>query len=547
MQNTPLAFERQESFSGGEDSFRRSTLIDPDQCQKLVNVIVRDNYEARTRPGFDSIIGNGEDATPFAPFQSDHPIRALFYFDVPQTLGVPTNAEQLLVAANAKLYKWTPADEETELTPAVAIADSRLAIAQGVDKVLIADGVNNMQTYDGTSFVDCGNDANGSPPQTATILLWHTGRMFASGLPGLNDTIYVSNRLAFGVGQWNNVSRSFRVGKGDGDPIVALASMQDFTLLVLKQNSIWPVITDPLNEAANFSADQDFASLSQGKGIVGRDAWCHFENDVHFWSQDGVRTVRRMAAAAGQYELTMPLSTPIQPYVDRINRNYWHLITAVNQQEFILWFVPLDNSTINNACLVWNGRLSRWIGLWMSRDAAFGEEGIETALNGQTACVTRFGGDNKLVVGDNLGFVNQWKELDDASEDSTYTDNHAGYPTKLWTRSWLFGDPVRNKSSNNTILRFSEGNALINLTLVTDSAPATNWTAMPKPFGDILGEDILPFLLATTSTITIKKGVRGLAAWNEAYLRVESDTGWFACRNITVGAFVNPMRENQAH
>ncbi len=49
------AYERVESFAGGVDAFRRSTLIDADQSQLLENVIVRDNYEARTRPGIRSL------------------------------------------------------------------------------------------------------------------------------------------------------------------------------------------------------------------------------------------------------------------------------------------------------------------------------------------------------------------------------------------------------------------------------------------------------------------------------------------------------------
>ena len=48
-----LQFEQVIDFSGGEDDYRRSTLIAQNQCQNLINVIVRDNYEAWTRPGAD--------------------------------------------------------------------------------------------------------------------------------------------------------------------------------------------------------------------------------------------------------------------------------------------------------------------------------------------------------------------------------------------------------------------------------------------------------------------------------------------------------------
>src|SRR5579872_1214212 len=51
----PLTFAFSQDWSGGEDSFRRASLIDDNQAQHLLNVWVRDNYEARTRPGADSI------------------------------------------------------------------------------------------------------------------------------------------------------------------------------------------------------------------------------------------------------------------------------------------------------------------------------------------------------------------------------------------------------------------------------------------------------------------------------------------------------------
>lgn len=515
-----IAWERMESFAGGEDSFRRSTIIDPDQCQKLVNVIVRDNFEARTRPGADALTGGStiDNAT----------CRGLFYFDTP-------TYEQILAVFNAKLWKYE-GGAWSQLTlwapsPGPVSASSRVVFAQGVDNVLISDGVNNPMIYDGATFTDAGTGSTNAPK--ATILCWHAGRMFASGVSSLTDTIYVSLRLEFGIGKWNSVSRSFRVGFGDGDPIMAMASMQDFVLCVLKQNSIWLVTTDPALEPADYSTNQTSAQLSQGIGCVGRDAWCQYGNDILFMAQDGVRTVRRMIAATGQYELSAPISQPIQPYIDRINRSAWDKICAKKHQEFAFFFVPLDNSTTNNYVLVYNGRLQRWLGVW-------------TGWNGQAVEVTRFAGANRFIFGDTAGKVNRWKDVDSLTSDDTYKDNSSGYATQLWTRGFLFGEAINNKSAYNTIIRFSAGNAVVTLTWVADNAAVRNWEANPAPTGDVLGVNSLPFLLASEVLITVKKGIRGLPAFNEAYLKLETATGWFALRNITAGAFINPLDEEQA-
>ncbi len=449
--------------------------------------------------------------------------QGILYFDTP-------SLEQLLAVLDGVFWSfdntnWTPNAGWTPTSD-----DTRIAMVQGINTVLISDTQAALVIYDGTNFTVCGTTPN-DPPVGASILTWHTGRMFAAGIASLSDTIFVSNRLAFGTGQWNSATRSFRIGFGDGDPIVAMASMQDYTLCVLKQNSIWLVATNPLNEPANFSADQGYAALSQGFGCVGRDAWCAYQNDVLFMSQDGVRSVQRMQAAAGQWQLSAPISQPIQPYIDRINRSAWSKICAKKYQEFAFFFVPLDNSTTNNTVLVWNGRLGRW-------------SGIFTGWNGECLEVTRFGGINRLVFGDTQGSVQRWKDYQSATEDTTYTDNGVGYASKEWSRGFLFGNPNVNKDGYSSVIAFSAGKADVTMTWMADNVAVRTWVGAPEPSGSILGGDDLlgeTFTLASTSTINVRRNLRNLKAFNESFVRIESETGWWALRSITVSAFLNPM------
>lgn len=512
-------FERVESFGGGVDTFRRATLLDPDQSQLLVNVLVRDDLEARTRPGADSL------PTPSTPVDAGA-VNGLYYFDTPQY-------EQLLASVNdgvggAGIWKFE-AGGWSKIAGFAPGADNRMAWDQGVDLMLLSDGAGKFQTYDGAAFTDCGNGPT-DPPVGCTIVRFHAGRMFLSGLATLNDTIFVSLLLEFGSGKWDLVTRSFRIGNGDGQAVVAMASMQDFTLCVFKTNSIWLVSTDPTKLPDNYAADQDTAALSKGIGCVGRDAWCAYENDILFMAQDGVRTVQRMQAAAGQWQLTAPLSQPIQTYIDRINRDAWAGICAKKHREFAFFFVPLDNSATNNYVLVWNGRLGKWMGVF-------------TGWNGSYVEITRFLANNKLVFGDPMGLVNEWKDTNSATDDSTYTDNGAGYPSRAWPRSMLFNDAIANKNSYSATVRFSAGNAEVNLTWMQDLAVARTWSAQPQPTGDILGVDVLPFLLASVSPVSVTRGLRGLSSFNEGFMKIECETGWFFLRNVTVGAFVNPLKD----
>jgi hypothetical protein len=540
----PLVFETIQDFSGGEDSFRRSTLIDPNQCQHLLNIIVRDNYEARTRPGADAI-----PAAKALPIAGATSVFALRYFD---TLGV-SSIHQLLAsvaAGNSANFLKFEGNAWTDLSALwkPASSDIRVAMAQGINTLLVSDGVGAAQIWDGTAFTSAGTAANTNFPTGATILCWHTGRMFASGVSTAPDTIYVSALLDYTTGHWNLTTRSFRIGVGDGDPIVAVASMQGFTLCVLKRNSLWLSNTDPTSDAfggtGGFSASAVTGNIGYGIGCVGRDAWCSYGNDILFMAQDGVRSVQRMQAAAGQWQMSAPLSQPIQPIIARINQSAWDKVCAVKYQEFALFFVPLDNSTTNNAVLVWNGRLQKWMGMWQTPQ--LGQPGYAANnLTWNVNCVevTRFSGTQRLVFGDQAGHVNQWKDLSAVKEDSTYNDNGNGYATQVWTRSMQFGETVGNKTAYNTVMRFSAGNAALTLSWMADLELLKTWNGTFGQTGDILGIGTLPFLLASGSPSKVSKGIRGLPAFNEAFLRIESNSGWFWLRNIVAGAFINPLKE----
>jgi len=515
LQNTatdlPLLWEQIRNVAGGIDAFSDPVELEANASQRLVNVLIRDKAKARTRPGAAGLGGAVLAAAP---------IQGLYYYDTPAD-------EQLIAACDQVLQFWNGANwtEMTGWTP----ADARVAMAQGVDTLLLTDGTNNLRTWNGSAFTDCGSGAS-DPPKETTILCWHTGRMFASGKATAPDTIWVSNRLAFGAGQWNNTTRSFRVGGGEGDPIRSLKAFQGVILAVGKENSVWLVETDPANEPADFSAEQVSESVSYGAGVCGPEAWDVYGNDIFMVSPDRqIRTLRRMAAAQGQYELSAPLSQPVQPYIDRINAAAQQTITVKKYQELMLFAVPLDSATSPDHVLVYNGRLGRWIGVWEGWTPQHWE-------------ITRFAGQQRLVFGDAAGYVNEWKDNEDAETDATYLDNGAGYATKLWTRNLAFGDIEADKVAFNCRLRFNQGNATLSFTAVGDDADLKTWNKTFEPTGDVLGTDVLPFQLQTTAPTLASASLRDLPSFRELYLKLESPSGWWELRNLSVSARLRPMK-----
>jgi hypothetical protein len=242
-----------------------------------------------------------------------------------------------------------------------------------------------------------------------------------------------------------------------------------------------------------------------------------------------------MASAASQYELSAPISEPLQPWIDRINAAAQSTICVKKYQELILFAVPLDTATTPDTVLVYNGRLGRWIGVWEGWTPQHWE-------------ITRFGGEQRLVFGDVAGYVNEWKDNDAADDDTTYTDNGVGYSTLAWTRNLSFGDVEADKVAFNCRLRFNAGNANLSFTAVGDDADLKTWTRTFEPSGDILGTDIISddpetsFLLQSTSPTLVSSSLRDLPSFREMYLKIESTSGWWELRNLSVSARVRPMK-----
>lgn len=518
MQRT---FDRIRNWGGGQDSYRPASEIEVNQSQKMQNMIVRDNYACRTRPGADQI-----GTATFANINPSGPVQALFYY------STVANPNIILMAQSSKLYTWNGGTWSNPLAFMLANGNAQPAIAQGVDKALISDGVSHCQVWDGTNFTDCGDPHAQLNPPLLDKLCWIAGRMAGAGEDN-PDTIYLSNLLAYGIGQWNQATQSFRVGNGDGDPIVALAAMQNFNLAVLKQNSVWLVNMNPAVPIAQFVAQQQGDLVGAGVGCVGKNAWCLYQNDILFMSEDGVQSLQRMQAAAGQYQLLSPLSEPIQDLIDRINWSVSFLIKAVKYRQLAIFFVPLDNSTFNNYALVWNGILGQWTGYW-------------TGWNTACACTPRFNSTLQLVLGNHDGSVNLWKDSPaNLNDNTTYTDNGLPISWELDTRSLVFGNFDAQKKARMTLIRFNGGDATVNIAANLDLADDDTWTEEVRPGGDILPA-LLPFKLASVKPVEVYRSLLGLPYFSEMFFKISSDQGWAELRSLTASAYLKPIKNPDA-
>jgi hypothetical protein len=564
---TGRVYDRVTSFQGGMNAYNYPADLPLNQNQLLSNMIVLDSGRAVTRPGANQIDSNPSTFTNINPMGTVQGLGFLDNF---------TYGQFIMLVEGGKTYKFNGSQWSTSLSWSPASAEAAVCMTQGIDKMLMSDGVGAMQLYDGNAFVAQGtgpadtSDTDG--PTGVTCMTFIAGMYVVAGNLTMGngnsgtttyppDTLMFSNYLlsgqtvmaGVGSGGWN-ASYSFRVGNGDGEPIIGVVPIQTtastypiYNLAVLKSNSVWIVAINPgayqndtgsINAAtlygymfAGLTASAQGDQVGTGIGCVGGKAFCVYQNDLLFMSTYGVQSLQRMQAAAGQYQLTAPLSQPIQPYIDRINWDMAYNIQAIKYKQYAMFFVPLDNSATNNYALVWDGFLGQWM--------------IFTGWTPECAIVTRFANQIALVLGDSAGNVNQWQDSPSFEGlDPTYFDNDVPIPWSFTTRSFTFKDLEAEKKAKAVLIRFNAGNAEIQITAYYDSAPTDSWVQGVTPTGTILGETtILPFQLASSKPVVCWRSELGNVPFNELWLTVGSPQGYADVRNVLAIAYRRDVRD----
>lgn len=247
---------------------------------------------------------------------------------------------------------------------------------------------------------------------------------------------------------YDQVYAQYRFNAGTADFVVGLHSFAEDTLLVFNRNSIHTIF-DTLS-----LANSKNRLLTNEVGCVARQSIIQVGNQVIFLSDNGIYGVQFL----DEYNLRgteTPLSEPINSTIQRINKNAWEnsVATYFDNRYFIA--VPLDDSTSNNAILVYNFLNKQWESVDQVGDANFhstnlivvgdgdaravyvvndigGVHRLDNRVDGIDRVITQIGGTQQnLGVGGSittrqytLGTLDRkrWKEFDihaQSSEDNT--------------------------------------------------------------------------------------------------------------------------------
>ena len=150
---------------------------------------------------------------------------------------------------------------------------------------------------------------------------------------------------------YDQIYGQYRFNAGTADFNVALHSFSDDKLIVFNRNSVHLV--------GGAGANSTVQLITNEVGCVARQSIVQVGNNILFLSDNGVYG----ANFQDLYNLRgneVPLSSSINPTIQRINREVWDKSVGVYFDNRYYLAVPLDGSQVNNAILIFNFINKQW-------------------------------------------------------------------------------------------------------------------------------------------------------------------------------------------
>ena len=232
---------------------------------------------------------------------------------------------------------------------------------------------------------------------------------------------------------YDQIYAQYRFNAGTADFVVGLHSFAEDTLLVFNRNSIHTVqnSTDLSNASVRL--------LTNEVGCLARKSIVQVGNRVLFLSDNGVYSTEFI----DEYNLRgtgTPLSESINSTIQRINKNHSSKAVAVYFDNRYYIAVPLDDSTENNAILVYNFLNQQWESIDQVDDANFHSTNLIVAGDGDNRgvySVNDIGGVHRLD--------NRVDGIDRVITQIGGSQKNLEAPASLTTRQYTLGTMDRKR------------------------------------------------------------------------------------------------------
>jgi len=377
LENELQRLDAQRDFSGG---MKMIGPLLPDEYRYAENIIIRDGFP-ETRPGmrrlFRALQEGFQEVFSFDGFWFPFTFVGSVWGTI-QGIGffrfLDDPATRTIIVSDQRVYVDSGGFVTEVATSEIIGSDEEIKFVQAKQFVFMLRGdTSNILYWDGaeggfTTVPDTIVAGNTNIPMSGN------GDFIAGRLALVvnRDEVWFSDPLEFT--EWHNINQAFGISSGDGDEIIALREYHDQFTIIWKKRSTYALrgANQPQIQATQFSelvAISNVFTENTKVGCVASESIIEYGERLAWLSFRGFMALHRNA----QNEvlgITLPLSWPIQPIIDRINWPAASKCAGVAFENYLIWAIPVDGSTVNNMLVVYDllaqkGR-GAWISVWTS-------------------------------------------------------------------------------------------------------------------------------------------------------------------------------------
>ena len=210
------------------------------------------------------------------------------------------------------------------------------------------------------------------------VLVPNTTLPLFLSIPKSNQATYCQNRFWVvdgkdaiavsdigGFTDYDTQSGDFNLSKGNSDYMVATFPFGDNALVVFKNKSIM-LIQNIKGELVDANGDPltNSTEITRQVGLVGINGVTSIGPDLAYVSNENINLLTLTSTNNSVQHKTLPLSTNIRTIMSRVNWEVGYKICIAYWSNKLYVALPVDNSPVCNAVVVYNFTTESWYGEW---------------------------------------------------------------------------------------------------------------------------------------------------------------------------------------
>jgi hypothetical protein len=158
---------------------------------------------------------------------------------------------------------------------------------------------------------------------------------------------------------YDMLANEISANTGNSDYIVATFPFGQKSLVVFKNKSVLL-----FQNVGGSLSDVDMTEITRQVGLIGINAVTSIGPDLAYVSYGNINLLTLTSTNNSLQHKTLPLSTKIRAIMRRVNWEQGYKISLGYWNNKLYVALPLDNSPVCNACVVYNFTTENWYGEW---------------------------------------------------------------------------------------------------------------------------------------------------------------------------------------